>query len=139
MPLTVKILTPDKAMTPMDADHVTIPGLEGEAGIRVGHAPYVSALKNGTVFIKSVDQANVILAVRGGVAQVYENTVTILTESVMDPNQISESDLLKRLEGLLVTTFDDPIDEIKAKAEAQWIATELKVAGKQVPDLGKFA
>jgi F-type H+-transporting ATPase subunit epsilon len=139
MPLTVKILTPDQAMPPMEADHVTIPGLEGEAGIRFGHAPYVSALKNGKVFIKSTNKANVILAIRGGVAQIIDNHVTILTESVMDPNQISEADLLKRLHDLLATTNDDPLDEIKAKAEAQWIATELQVAGKQVPPLGRFA
>lgn len=139
MPLTVTILTPDKALPAVQADHVTIPGAEGEAGIRVGHAPYVSLLKNGKVFIKSTDHANIVYAVRGGVAQVFQDKVTILTEGVMDPNQVSEADLLKRLQGILSATYDDPIDEIKAKAEAQWIATELKVAGKQVPDLGKFA
>ncbi len=139
MPLTVRILTPDKALPPQQADHVTIPGAEGEAGIRVGHAPYVSALKNGKVFIKSTNQANVILAVRGGVAQVYQDQVTILTEGVMDPNQVSEADLAKRLSGLLAATYGDPLDEIKDKSEAQWIATQLKTAGKQVPDLGKFA
>jgi F-type H+-transporting ATPase subunit epsilon len=139
MPLTVTILTPDKALPAVQADHVTIPGAEGEAGIRVGHAPYVSLLKNGTVFIKSTSQANIIYAVRGGVAQVFQDKVTILTEGVMDPNQVSEADLLKRLQGILSATYEDPLDELKAKAEAQWIATELKVAGKQVPDLGKFA
>ena len=139
MPLTVTILTPDKSMPAVQADHVTIPGAEGEAGIRVGHAPYVALLKNGKVFIKSTEHADIIYAVRGGVAQVFEDKVTILTEGVMDPNQVSEADLLKRLQAILAATYDDPIDEIKAKAEAQWIATELKVAGKQVPDLGKFA
>jgi len=138
MPLTVTILTPDKALPAVQADHVTIPGAEGEAGIRVGHAPYVSLLKNGKVFIKSSNQANIIYAVRGGVAQVFNDKVTILTEGVMDPNQVSEADLLKRLQGLIAATYDDPIDEIKAKAEAQWIVTELRVAGKQVPDLGKL-
>jgi F-type H+-transporting ATPase subunit epsilon len=139
MPLTVRILTPDKALPPVEADHVTIPGAEGEAGIRYGHSPFVSALKNGKVFIKSTDKANIIYAVRGGVMQVADNTVTILTEGIMDPNQVSEADLVKRLQALLATKYDDAIEEIKAKAEAQWIATELKVAGKQVPDLGRFA
>lgn len=139
MPLTVSILTPDKALAAVQADHVTIPGAEGEAGIRVGHAPYVSLLKNGKVFIKSTNQANVIYAVRGGVAQVFEDKVTILTEGIIDPNQVSEGDLLKRLQGILATTYDDALDELKAKAEAQWIATQLHTAGKQVPDLGKFA
>jgi F-type H+-transporting ATPase subunit epsilon len=139
MPLTVSILTPDKALPAVQADHVTIPGAEGEAGIRVGHAPFVSLLKNGKVFIKSTNQANVIYAVRGGVAQVFEDKVTILTEGIIDPNQVSEGDLLKRLQGILATTYDDALDELKAKAEAQWIATQLHTAGKQVPDLGKFA
>ncbi len=139
MPLSVHILTPDKSLPLMQADHVTIPGAEGEAGIRVGHAPYVTALKNGKVFIKSSNEANVILAVRGGVAQVYQDKVMILTEGVMDPNHISEADLLKRLQKIITATYDDALDELKAKAEAQWIATELKVAGKSVPDLGKFA
>ena len=139
MPLTVTILTPDKALPAVQADHVTIPGAEGEAGIRVGHAPYVSLLKNGKVFIKSANQANIIYAVRGGVAQVFQDKVTILTEGIVDPNQVSEADLAKRLQVLLAATYDDPLDELKAKAEAQWIATQLHTAGKQVPDLGKFA
>lgn len=138
MPLTVQILTPDKVLPPMQADHVTIPGAEGEAGIRIGHAPYVSLLKNGKVFIKSTTQANIIYAVRGGVAQVFQDKVMILTEGVMDPNQVSEADLVKRLQSLLAATYDDALDELKAKAEAQWIATQLHVAGKQVPDLGRF-
>ena len=96
-------------------------------------------IKNGKVFIKSTAQANVIYAVRGGVAQVFEDKVMILTEGVMDPNLVSEADLVKRLQALLAGTYEDPLDELKAKAEAQWIATELHVAGKQVPDLGKFA
>jgi len=139
MPLTVHILTPDKAMPAMQADHVTIPGAEGEAGIRVGHAPYVSLLKNGQLFIKSTSQANVILAVRGGVAQVFQDKVTILTEGVIEPHQISEADLVKRMQDLLAATYDEPLDELKAKAEAQWIATQLHVAGKHIPDLGRFA
>lgn len=139
MPLTVTILTPDKAMPTVQADHVTIPGAEGEAGIRVGHAPYVSLLQNGKVFIKSANQANIIYAVRGGVAQVFQDKVTILTEGIVDPNQVSEADLAKRLQSLLAATYEDPLDELKAKAEAQWIATQLHTAGKQVPDLGKFA
>jgi ATP synthase F1 epsilon subunit len=139
MTLTVHIITPEKALPVMEADHVTVPVSEGEAGIRTGHAPYVAQLKNGKVFIKSATRADAIFAVRGGVVQVYKDQVKILTEGVMDPNQVSEADLLKRLQDLLAATYDDPIEAVKAKAEAQWIATELKVAGKTVPDLGKFA
>lgn len=138
MPLTVQIITPEKALPAQDADHVTVPASEGEAGIRIGHAPYVALLKNGKVFVKSASQPDAIYAVRGGVVQVFKDQVKILTEGVADPNQVSEKDLLTRLEKLLATSYDDPIEQLKAKAEAQWIATQLTTAGKPVPDLSRL-
>ena len=138
MTLTVAIITPEKALPLMEADHVTVPVSEGEAGIRTGHAPYVALLKNGKVFVKSASKADAVFAVRGGVVQVFKDQVKILTEGVADPHQVSEADLLKRLERLLSGTYEDPIEQLKAKAEAQWIATQLITAGKAVPDLSKL-
>ncbi len=138
MPLTVHIITPEKALPPQEADHVTIPASEGEAGIRIGHAPYVAQLKNGKVFVKSKSKPDAFYVVRGGVAQVFKDQVKILTEGVAEPHLISEKDLLARVEKLLAGTYEDPIDRLKAKAEAQWIETQLIAAGKTVPDLSRL-
>ncbi len=138
MTLNVHIITPEKALPVLQADHVTVPGSEGEAGIRTGHAPYVTLLKNGRVFIKSQHRPDTVYAVRGGVAQVFKDDVRILTEAVADPGQVTEADLLKRLQKILDTTYEDPIEQIKAKAEAGWIVTQLTVAGKDVPDVSKL-
>jgi F-type H+-transporting ATPase subunit epsilon len=138
MTLTVHIITPEKALPVLEASHVTIPGTEGEAGIRTGHAPYVTLLRNGRVFIRSKHLPDSVYAVRGGVAQVYRDEVRILTEAIADPGMITESDLVARLRKILDTTFDDPIEQIGAKAEAGWIVTQLTVAGKDVPDVSKL-
>jgi F-type H+-transporting ATPase subunit epsilon len=138
MPLTVQIITPEKALPAQEADHVTIPASEGEAGIRIGHAPYVASLKNGKVFVKSRSKPDAIYIVRGGVAQVFKDQVKILTEGVAEPGQVSEKDLVARLEKLLATSHDDPVELLKAKAEAQWIETQLIAAGKMVPDLSRL-
>jgi F-type H+-transporting ATPase subunit epsilon len=138
MPLTVHIITPEKALPVLQASHVTIPGTEGEAGIRIGHAPYVTLLRNGRVFIRSAHLPDSVYAVRGGVAQVYHDEVRILTEAIADPGMITESDLLARLRKILDSTYDDPIEQIGARAEAGWIVTQLTVAGKDVPDVSKL-
>ena len=138
MTLTVHIITPEKALPPLEASHVTIPGTEGEAGIRTGHAPYVTLLRNGRVFIRSKNLPDSVFAVRGGVAQVYHDQVRILSEAITDPGVASESDLLARLRKLLEATYDEPLDRINAKAEADWIVTQLTVAGKDVPDISKL-
>jgi F-type H+-transporting ATPase subunit epsilon len=138
MTLTVHIITPEKALPTIQAEHVTIPGTEGEAGIRTGHAPYVTLLRNGRVFIKNPHLPNALFAVRGGVAQIYKDQVRILTEAISDPGEITEADLLKRLNVILEGTYEDALELIKAKAEAGWIKTQLVVAGKDVPDLTKL-
>lgn len=46
---------------------------------------------------------------------------------------------MNRAQSPLAATYEDALDEGKTKAEAQWIATQLKTAGKQVLDLGTFA
>ena len=138
MPLTVHIITPEKALPVLQAWHVTIPGTEGEAGIRTDHAPYVTLLRNGRVFVRCEHLPDAVYAVRGGVAQVYHNVVRILTEALTAPGMITETDLLTRLRIILDTPYADRIDQIKAKAEADWIVTQLTVAGKDVPDISKL-
>jgi F-type H+-transporting ATPase subunit epsilon len=138
MTLTVHIITPEKALPPRQADHVTVPASEGDAGIRTGHAPYVAQLRNGRLFVKSATNPDESWAVRGGVVQVYKDEVKILTEGATPAAEVSEKDLLVRLEKLLAATYEDPIEKVKAKAEAQWIVSQLTVAGKTTPDIAKM-
>jgi F-type H+-transporting ATPase subunit epsilon len=138
MTLQVHIITPEKGLPVLPADHVTIPGSEGEMGIRTGHAPLITLLRNGRLFIKSVTLPNSVYAIRGGVAQVYKDEVRIFTEAMADPTQISEAQIVARLQTIIDGTYNDPIDQIKAKAEAGWLITILTVAGKQVPNASRL-
>jgi F0F1-type ATP synthase epsilon subunit len=73
------------------------------------------------------------MALKGGVAQVAKDQVRILAESVVEIGAISEHDLVTKLNALAAKTYDDPAELAQAKATAHWLATQLKVAGKQVP------
>lgn len=140
MTLTVTIITPERSLPPIQADHVTLPAIDGEVGIRTGHTAYVCQLGMGHLKVKSATQADTVMALKGGVAQVAKDQVRILAESVIDVGAISEQELVKKLQALAAKTYDDPVELAQAKATAHWLATQLKVAGKQVPAdaLSKF-
>lgn len=138
MSLTVKIITPERSLPVESADHVTLPAFDGEVGIRAGHAPMVTMLGIGDLHLKSDNHADKVMAVKGGVAQVLDDEVIILAQAVMEAGRISEDVLLKRIQALLAQHFEDTAALNEARAEAHWLATQLKAAGKQVPDLSKL-
>lgn len=135
MTLSVEIITPERKLEAIEADHVTLPAFDGEFGVRSGHAPYVVLLGEGILKLKSSANANDQFALKGGVAQIQQNTVYVLAESVVKTSEVSEADLLKRLDALDRDDHDDDMDKSKARAEAQWIATQLRSAGKKAPDV----
>ncbi|MBA3684309.1 MAG: F0F1 ATP synthase subunit epsilon [Planctomycetes bacterium] len=138
MTLAVSIITPERTLPAYQADHVTLPAFDGEVGIRTGHAPFVFLLGVGNLSIKSSSQANVVLAVKGGVAQIADNELKILAESVVESDRISEHELVTKLEKLLAKSYEDPLELAEARTQAHWFATQLKLAGKAVPDLSKL-
>ena len=100
MTLSVEIITPERKLDAIEADHVTLPAFDGEFGVRTGHAPYVVLLGEGILQLKSSASANDQFALKGGVAQIQQNTIYVLAESVVKTSEVSEADLLKRLDAL---------------------------------------
>jgi F-type H+-transporting ATPase subunit epsilon len=138
MPLTVTIVSPERPLPPVQADHVTLPASDGEMGIRIGHAPLATLLGEGPLLIKNQDKADHIFAVKGGVAMVLKDEVTVLADTIVNTTAISEAELVRRLKALNDATYDDPTELVKARAEAHWYATQLQAAGKQIPDVSKL-
>jgi F-type H+-transporting ATPase subunit epsilon len=61
---------------------VVVPGVEGEAGIMAGHAPYMTTLRNGDVAVyRSQGAQPERIPVTGGFAEVSERGLTVLAES----------------------------------------------------------
>lgn len=77
--LKLEIVTPEKRVTDLLVDSVTVPTSSGEAGILPKHAPLISSLKPG---ILSFSNKGVVekLAVAGGFVEVNSDTVSVLTD-----------------------------------------------------------
>jgi F-type H+-transporting ATPase subunit epsilon len=80
--LHFELVTPDKLVMSDDVYMVVIPGTEGESGIMVGHAPYMTTLKNGEVAVyRTAGAQPERISVTGGFAEVSEKGLTVLAES----------------------------------------------------------
>lgn len=80
--MQVKIITPEKILFEGDASYVQVCGSQGEFGVLPNHAPFISTLKEGVVGVEIVGGAKQEFAVKGGVAEVLPESVTLLVEVI---------------------------------------------------------
>lgn len=77
MPITVRVIAPDKTVWDSPAEEVILPSTTGQLGILAGHAPLLTALDTGVMRVRA-DKNWVPIALMGGFAEVENNEVTIL-------------------------------------------------------------
>jgi F-type H+-transporting ATPase subunit epsilon len=81
--LHLSLVTPERELYSGDVDQVIAPGTEGEFGVLVGHAPFMTTLAEGDVVI--LDGASKrTFQVRGGFADVSPDGMTILAEHALE-------------------------------------------------------
>jgi F-type H+-transporting ATPase subunit epsilon len=77
MPLTVRVISPDKTVWDSSAEEVILPSTTGQLGILTGHAPLLSALDIGVMRVRTnKDWSTIVLM--GGFAEIENDEVTIL-------------------------------------------------------------
>jgi F-type H+-transporting ATPase subunit epsilon len=81
--LHFELVTPEKQIVSREVHMVVVPGEEGDFGVLVGHAPMMSTIRDGELAIYAeANSAPEKLAIRGGFAEVNDQGLTILAESV---------------------------------------------------------
>ncbi len=86
-PITLTIVTPERAVAKDEVDELQIPGAEGYFGVLPGHAPLFSELKVGEVSYRKGDRWT-FLAVAWGFVEVLPNQVRILAETAERAQEI---------------------------------------------------
>lgn len=93
MGVQLNIITPEYVIYDGEVEVVTIPGKAGSFQILKNHAPIVASLSSGKVIVKATKEANVRhdllkkidkdsweLEIKGGVAELENNVLTILPD-----------------------------------------------------------
>ena len=77
--LHFSLVAPERELFSGDVDQVDARGVDGDFGVLAGHAPFMTALKEGPVTVR--DGAAVrVYQVRGGFAEVTPQGLTILAQ-----------------------------------------------------------
>ncbi len=78
--MNIQIITPDRTVYTGEVTLVQLPGLDGSFEILNNHAPIISALKTGSVKVKTSDEKLLYFDILGGVVEVLNNKVLVLAE-----------------------------------------------------------
>jgi F-type H+-transporting ATPase subunit epsilon len=79
--MKLEIITPDKKVYEGDIRSIRVPGNKGSFQVLKDHAPIISTLENGPVFIVDQDGKEINLEINGGVIEVKMNRIILLAES----------------------------------------------------------
>ncbi|WP_337185528.1 ATP synthase F1 subunit epsilon [Phenylobacterium sp.] len=81
--LNFSLVSPERELFNGLVDQVDAPGSEGDFGVLAGHAPFMTALKEGPVRVYN-GGAVTTYDVRGGFADVTPEGLTILAEHAVE-------------------------------------------------------
>ena len=87
----VDIVNPDRSFFSNDkVKEIVVPAVEGEMGILKDHIPIISFLKPGIIFL-STNEGLQKFYVEDGIIEFRDNTLSILTSTIMDLKNIDKS------------------------------------------------
>jgi len=92
MPLTVRVIAPDKTVWDSQAEEVILPSTTGQLGVLSGHAPMLTALDTGVMRVRSDKNTWIPIALMGGFAEVDADEVTILVNSAERGDSIDKEE-----------------------------------------------
>ena len=89
MGFNIEIISPQKLEFEGEVDLCILPGIEGDFGILKNHTPFLTSLRIGVVYIYINKKLTETFLVTGGIAEVSNNTCTLLTEEICKSSTIT--------------------------------------------------
>ena len=113
--LHFELVSPEKLLMSKDVDMVVVPGVEGDFGVLINHAPAVSTLRAGILEVHNGDAPEKLL-VRGGFAEVNPEGLTILADEATPLADIDRTALEAQLKDANEDVADAKDDDDLAAA-----------------------
>ena len=90
------LVSPEKLAFSGEVDQVDIPGTEGDFGVLAGHAPVIAGVRPGIITVMSGGRQEKII-VLGGVAEVNDKGLTVLTEVATSLEELDRAQLAETI------------------------------------------
>lgn len=114
--LHFELVSPEKLLMSTDVDMVVVPGVDGDFGVLINHAPVVSTLRAGILEVHNGEEPDRLL-VRGGFAEVNPEGLTVLAEEATPLSEVDRAALETQLKDANEDVADAKDDAQRMEAE----------------------
>ncbi len=130
--IRLEVVTPEKMVVSEEAQIVASPGSLGEFGVLIGHTPFLTTLKTGSIRYTDADEKERYVFVSGGFAEALPDKITVLAESAERRKDIDlerAKAARERAEKRLAEDRSrEDIDFMRARAALERAITRIKIA-----------
>ena len=130
--IRLEVVTPENVVVGEDVQIVAAPGTLGEFGVLVGHTPFLTSLKTGTLRYVDSGGKERFLFINGGYAEALPDKVTVLAESAERRRDIDverAKAALERAEKRLAEEAKKAtVDFMRAKAALERAVQRIRLA-----------
>ncbi len=130
--IKLEVVTPEKYVVDEEVEIVVAPGVLGEFGVLIGHTPFLTILKTGTVRYTDANGKERFVFVSGGFAEALPDKVTVLAESAerrRDIDVARAKAAQQRAQDRLAQEKAEDIDFLRAKIALERAISRLNLAG----------
>jgi len=133
--IRLEVVTPEKSVVSEDVKIVVAPGNLGDFGVLIGHTPFLSTLKVGS--LRYIDESNTerYVFISGGFAEALPDKVTVLAESAERRRDIdiqrAKTSLERAQKRLADISKKEDFDFMRVRASLERALHRLKLSGSR--------
>ncbi|MBU4208629.1 MAG: F0F1 ATP synthase subunit epsilon [Proteobacteria bacterium] len=131
--IILEVVTPEKSVVSEEAKIVVAHGSLGEFGVLIGHTPFLSTLKVGSLRYMNANNVERYVFISGGFAEALPGKVTVLAESAERRRDIdlerAKSAMERAQKRLSDASKKQDVDFMRARIALERALHRLKVAG----------
>lgn len=116
--LHFELVSPERLLRSGEVHMVVVPGTDGDFGVLVGHAPFMSTIRPGAIQVYAdAGSTPERIFIEGGFAEVNESGLTILAESATPVSELSVETVATELANAREDVRDAKTDADRQAAE----------------------
>jgi F-type H+-transporting ATPase subunit epsilon len=121
------VVTPEQQLLDESLSQAIIPAADGMLGILTGRAPLLAKLGIGALRLDLASGQSRIYLIEGGIAQMKDNKLTVLTPSAVPSEQIKAETAQSEYDAAMARVPRDRAEAEKRQADLQRARTKLSM------------
>ena len=129
--LTCSVLTKEgPVIRTMKIEHIEIPSTAGYVSIYLDHCPYIVSVKYGELKIYDESGKLINLYIEGGIAEVSQNIIGVLTEKAIYPKDIDIEATKEKIEKIKNQATINEEEAKRNREEIEKYKKQIEIASK---------